>query len=108
MRKFLAVTLSLSASVLAGCAGQTGIGSTPLTGDVLAKAKQVQAYAVTACKFEPYLASVVSIINAGAGTTVGAVGDAVCNAVTTLPLADGPGDRKPRVAGVVVRGKFVR
>lgn len=102
--KKLALVLCLG---LAGCAG-SGSGSTPISsGDILAKAKQVQAYAVTACKFEPYISSVIALFNAGIGATVGAVGDAICQAATSVPLADG-GGRVIKVNGITVKGRKLK
>lgn len=72
----------------------------------LTAAKKVQAYAITACNFEPTLASIAALFNASAGMTIDAVGGAICNAVTSIPLADG-GTRKIIVNGVRIKGKRI-
>lgn len=72
------------------------------------KAAAAQGYATQLCGYLPTLTSVISIFNSGFGTDAQVVGDAICNAVTSVPLADGPGDHRPRVNGVVVTGKFIR
>jgi len=48
------------------------------------------------------------LFNTGFSTSASIVGGAVCDAVTNITLADGPGDRKPRVNGVVIKGSFVK
>ena len=81
---------------------------TDATATVKEKAAAAQGYATQICAYLPTITSVVAIFNSGFASDARTVGNAVCNAVTTLPLADGPGDRKPRVNGVLVKGKFVR
>ena len=78
--------------------------------EVDARIAEVQAYTRLACKFLPTVSTVAKILAGGFGVvqTAGAVGDAICAAVTTAPLADGPGDRTPRVNGVAVKGTFVK
>lgn len=115
MRKLLL----LGVLVLAGCMGtgaippSTGSGllsplvdSGTISTSTRDKAKQVQAYAITACQFEPQLASVIGLVNAAAGMGVGAIGNALCNAVTSIPLADG-GTRKIIVNGVRIKGRRI-
>ncbi len=111
--------LLLGVLILAGCTGTAAIS--PSTGPGLLsplvdsgtismstrdKAKQVQAYAITACQFEPELASVINLVNAAAGMGVSAIGGALCNAATSIPLADG-GTRKIIVNGVRIKGKRI-
>lgn len=111
--------LLLGMLVLAGCTGVEAIA--PATGpgllsplvdsgivsvDTRTKAKQVQTYAITACQFEPQLASVISLVNAAAGMGVSAIGGALCNAVTSIPLADG-GTRRIVVNGVRIKGRRI-
>lgn len=111
--------LLLGVLVLAGCTGTgaippaTGPGllsplvdSGTISVDTRTKAKQVQAYAITACQFEPQLASIISLVNAAAGMGVNALGGALCNAITSIPLADG-GMRKIVVNGVRIKGKRI-
>ena len=80
------------------------------TVEVEDKIAQVRAYTRLACSFLPTVSTVAKILAGGLGVvqTASAVGDAICAAVTTAPLADGPGDRTPRVNGVVVKGTFIK
>ena len=91
---------------LTGCATGGGIDS----GQITQKAKDIQNLTRTICAFVPTIQTVVSIINAGAGATIGIAND-ICAAITTVPLADG-GSRsaKVHVNGRTIRlkGKFVR
>jgi len=77
--------------------------------------KDVQATAVKVCGYLPIASTVLNI----AATFTGAVAayalaetvvTSICTAVTTNPLADGPGPRnyKPQVNGVRIQGQFVR
>lgn len=109
MRKI--IIAALCTAFLAGCgktAQDIAVDIKTTTQSVHAKAKAAQEYAVDLCGYLPYLSAVTAMFNAQAGSSVSAIGTAVCNAVTTLPLAEGPGDRIPRVNGVVVKGRFVR
>ena len=104
MKRF--VIIAVAALALAGCGTTTGV-------DVDAKIKQVQEQTRFACSFVPTVETVAKIIatftgGAAAVDAVGAAARGICAAVTTAPLADGPGDRVPRVNGVVVKGRFVR
>ncbi len=104
MRRIIIV---VTAGFLSSCANPVTVQqATQTTASVIATAKQVQAYAVRYCQFEPILASVVSLINAGAGVTVDAIGGAICNAATSIPLADG-GTRRIVVNGVVIKGRRI-
>ncbi len=109
--------LLLGVLILPGCTGTGAIPPGPgllsplvdsgtISTSTRDKAKQVQAYAVTACQFEPQLASVISLVNTAAGIGVGAIGNALCNAVTSIPLADG-GTRRIVVNGVVIKGRRI-
>lgn len=108
MRKL--ILIAITALSLAGCQSAQDVATTITTSTqtVSEKVKSVQGYAVSLCGYLPLSATVASIFNTSTGSNVAVVGSAICNAVTTLPLADGPGDRKPRVAGVVVKGQFVK
>ncbi len=90
------IVIILLALTLSGCA-------TPQTD----KVSQLVYYAKLVCKFEPTIAVAASLINAAAGATISSIGDALCNTVTTMPLADGAG-RRVKLYGVEVRGRFVR
>lgn len=82
-----------------------------------ADVKTVQANAVKTCGYLPTAQTVANIAKAlyspsaivlDAATEIASK---ICVAVTTNPLADGPGrsvNYKPQVAGVVIQGKFVK
>lgn len=108
MKKFLLIGIACLA--LAGCQTAQDLATdiTTVTQTTKEKVKSVQGYATQICGYLPAAASVIGIFNSGYGTGVAAVSNAICNAVTSIPLADGPGDRKPRVNGVVIRGTFVK
>lgn len=87
----------------------TALAACTTTGQVEDKIKEVQNYTRLACSFLPTVETVAKILAGGTVIdTASAVGNAICNAVTTAPLADGPGDRVPRVNGVVIKGRFVK
>lgn len=100
--------LGLSLLLLSACASSGTVSSSATTTN--AQVEQVRKTAVQICGYLPLASTVVNIFassNPLLTTSVG-VAQAICNAVTNRPLADGPGDRTPRVGNVVVRGKFVR
>lgn len=108
MKKFILIgALSL---LLSGCITAQDLATdiTTSTQAVSQKVKAAQGYAVTLCGYLPVAASVIGIFNSGYSSSVSAVGTAICNAVTSIPLADGPGDGKARVNGVVIKGTFVK
>lgn len=85
------------------------LGACVTAGEIEAKIEQVRGYTQLACSFVPTVATVAKIFASGSSVdTARSVADAICNAVTTAPLADGPGDRTPRVRGVVIKGSFVK
>ena len=94
--KKLVVLLALA---LGGCATTGG-------GDITSTAKQIQSTVKATCAFVPTIATIVSIINASAGSALG-VASEICMAITSAPLADG-GSRKVVVRGVPVAGRRVR
>lgn len=98
MRKILmAMTCCV---LLSGCA--TG-------GNVDGTIAQIQATARSICSFVPTVETVAKILAGGTAIdTASGIANAICAAVTTRPLADGPGDGKPRVRGVIIKGQFVR
>lgn len=95
---------------LAGCqtAQDVATSITTVTQSTKEKIKSVQGYATQICGYLPYASAVIGIFNSGYSNDVSTVSNAICNAVTSIPLADGPGDRKPRVNGVVIKGQFVK
>lgn len=109
MKRFFLAIVAAGALALAGCnaadvAGQINSGSKAVND----KVETVRGIAKQVCAYVPTVATVISIFNSGFGGDAAMVANAICNAVTTAPLADGPGDRVPRVNGVVIKGKFVR
>ncbi len=101
--KKLALVLALG---LAGCATTPGnIGSS--TG-----IKDIQTAAVAICKFLPAATFVSNLLLSGNSIATSATDIAakICTAVTTNPLADGPGAKnyRPHVNGIRVQGRFVR
>lgn len=108
MRKFLIIGIACLA--LAGCqtAQDVATSITTATQTIQQRARSVQGYATQICSYAPTISTIISIFNSGYGTDVSSVANAICGAVTSIPLADGPGDRKPRVNGVVIKGQFIR
>lgn len=99
MRYVIAATL---AATVAACA------SFPTTGDISAKAKEIQNYTRLACSFVPTLGTVANILSSGAAAPAIIIANDICAAVTTAPLADGPRRGGARVYGVAIEGKFVK
>lgn len=90
-------TLALA---LAGCV---------TAGQIDANIKAVQEATRKGCSYVATVETVAKIFASGSGfATAASVAAAICTAVTTAPLADGPGDRIPRVNGVVIKGRYVR
>jgi len=106
MRKVLAV--SLVALHLSGCAAQTQA----TIDTIVATARK---YAVAYCGYQPTINTVANIIRAGDPLiqTAEAVANAICTAVTApapvgVAALSSSARPVPMVAGVVVKGKFVR
>lgn len=113
MRKLLLIAgmaASLAACTTAPSPTATNVANkiTTTTATIKEKAVVAQDYATKICGYLPTIASVISIFNSGFSVDAAVVGGAICNAVTNIPLADGPGDHLPRVNGVVIKGKFVK
>jgi len=89
--------------IIGALALSLGACTTTQTTDTISK---VQEYTRLACSFVPTAKTVAAIFTTGL-TSAFDTATAICNAVTTAPLADGPGDRTPRVRGVKVEGKRV-
>lgn len=100
----------LAMLLLTSC--DTAFEATKFAAKVTSLAPKLMAEVKRDCSYVIKYSSAVGILGTFIGfSPAGAIaeaGAAICTAVTTLPLADGPGDRKPRVNGVVVKGKFVR
>lgn len=102
MRKHLllgAVALGLS-----GCATGAGV---PSTGQITEGAKQIQQYTRLFCSFVPTAATIAAILTSGTSAPFATIAKDICDAVTNVPLADGP-RRQPKAYGVVIKGSFVR
>ncbi len=106
MRQALAALAIGGTLLLNGCA--TPGGAPPTTADII---KQVQQASVVACGFLPLAATVAAIISSGTLSGPFAIASAICAAVTSTGSLDGGLRRSatpPRVAGVVIQGRFVR
>ena len=104
MKRFAIIAVTTLA--LAGCGTTTGV-------EVDAKIKQVQEKTRFACSFVPTVETVAKIIatftgGASAVDAVGAAARGICAAVTTAPLAEGPGRHVPTFNGVVIKGHRAR
>ena len=95
--------------------GFTAIAALSLAAcDPAVETKKVQGAAVQACSFLPTADTVINIAKALYSPitpftdAASNIANKICDAVTSVPLADGPGDHKPRVAGVIVKGTFVK
>lgn len=108
MKKILIV--AVLGLALAGCKTAQDVATdiTTATNTTKEKVGQVQGYAVSLCGYLPAASAIVGIFNSNFSNSVSTVGTAICDAVTSITLADGPGDRRPKVNGVVVTGKFVK
>ncbi len=109
MKKILII--AATALALAGCnqtAKEVATTITTATQTTKEKVSSVQGYAVSLCGYLPAASAIIGIFNSNYSNNVSTVGNAICDAVTTITLADGPGDRRPKVNGVVVTGKFVK
>lgn len=107
-RTSLVIAAALAFS-LAGCASTGSITPT----NVASTIAQVQSTARTICSFVPTantVANLLSVIGFGGFSGVTAMAAQICNAVINNPMTEGPGGGRtvPRVAGVPIRGKFVR
>lgn len=92
----------LSALALGGC-------GTVTPGTISDRAKEIQGYTKLACSFVPTVATVAAILTRGGSAGTAQIAQDICAAVTTAPLAEGPGKRpRPTVNGVVIRGSFVK
>ena len=98
MKKMLVLMPLIATLALAGC-----VTTTQQAGD---KVKEVQDWVRFTCGFLPTAATITSLFNAGVGSTISSVGGTICAAITTAPLADGPG-AVVRVGKVRIRGTYV-
>lgn len=98
--RLIATAATLASTVLlAGCITAAEIDT---------KIAQVQSYTTTACRFVPTVATIAKLFSIDAGATIAGIGGAICNALTTAPLADGPGKGGAYVNGVRIEGKDLR
>lgn len=102
-------TVAAVGFLLAGCATPgDGVTGVPTPTQITDTAKQIQNYTRIFCSFVPTIATVANIISSSSAPVTQIAQD-ICAAVTTAPLADGPGNRvRATVNGVTVRGRFVR
>ncbi len=97
MKKLLCVFLLLG---LAGCV---------TTQDIDQKVAEVQNYTRTICKFVPTVTVVAKILASGTIVdTAGGVAKGICEALSTAPLAEGPGKPGAYYRGVRIEGTRVR
>jgi hypothetical protein len=106
MRKFVVVLGMSAALLLAGC------DTTDSAAKVSAAIADVQAKARQYCAFVPTAATVAELLKTMVPGLTGTVGvaQAICNAVTNNPMAEGPGKRQRfgQVSGVVIEGHLVK
>lgn len=118
MRKSLAIAgvlmigLSVSgASCVTNSGGSGGIATSepPVTRSAVGAAiLKYCSYVVPGTTLAKVIAAVAGG-SSGIINSVGAIAQAACDAATNNPLADGPGDHTPVVAGVKLKGgHFVR
>ena len=115
MKQLIVLFLTLG---LVGCAGTLPPLPTPTvsTGSlnvtqIKGAIAEVKRIAVQACAFEPTERTVAAILSTLGVPVIGGLSEIaqqICTSVTTAPLADGPGDHRPRVAGIIIRGRHVR
>ncbi len=96
----------VAAIALSACDPVTVQQANQTAASAIDAARKVQGYARTICAFEPTVASVLKLFNAAYGMTLDAVAGAICNAATSIPLADG-GTRKIVVNGVQIKGRRI-
>lgn len=109
MRKL--ILLGVCVFALSACEPVTVQQATQGATQAVATVKSVQSYTQQLCKFVPTIATLTSLFNSGVGGSVASIGGAICDAVSTNPLAEGdvPGYYKAaRVNGVVIKGKFTK
>lgn len=91
--------------LLVGCLALAGCQTAQMDQTI----SDVQRYTQLACSFVPTVETVAKVLAGGTVIdTASSIANAICTAMTTRPLADGPGDRLPRVNGIVIKGKFVK
>lgn len=90
----------LMATSLAGCVTTTDIDKT---------VAEVQSYTRTICKFVPTV-TVIAKILAGSSfvDSAGGIAAGICDALSTAPLADGPGRPGAYYRGVRIEGVHVK
>jgi len=97
MKKFL---LLIPALALAGCVTTTQVDE---------NISQVQSYTRAFCKYVPTVATVAKILSSSTVVdTASGIAAGICSALSTAPLADGPGKSGAYYRGVLIEGKRVR
>lgn len=98
MRK--AFVFGLAGIALAGCVTASEVSNT---------VREIQNHTRTICNYVPYAETITKVLaRSTVIDTAFGLATEFCAAVTTVPLAEGPGKRQPMVRGVAVRGKFVK
>ena len=103
IRIFAALAL-LSLSLSACATGPDGKIIPPKPADVISTIRQI---AVNACGFLPLAETVRDILASGQYTAPAAIAEAICTSVRSATAVRGQVSR-PTVAGVAVKGRFVR
>lgn len=98
MKKVLVLCATLA---LGGCITSRDLIPTP--SDSSTKAKQIQSYVKIGCGVIPTIGTISAILGQASWVGVAQVGEEICTAITTMPLAEGPNKPKPMVRGVVIR-----
>jgi hypothetical protein len=97
------------ALALASCSGKYVGTSPPAPGTPPPAPSKVKQMVLQGCGYVTTAENIAAVITASPFVpAAGAVAEAICQAATNIPFADGPGDHLPRVNGVIVRGYFVR
>lgn len=87
--------------LLAGCA------TTPSPDKISEEARKIQGYTKLFCQFVPTIGTIATILSSGTAAGITTIAKDICDAVTTMPLADG-GPRAAKVYGIPIKGRFVK
>lgn len=112
--KILALAVIPLGLMLGGCpqglpqGGLPGVTTQlPSGAQISTTAKKIQNVTKIACGFVPTVGTIINILASGVATPAIAIAQDICQAVTTVPLADG-GPRAAKVYGVAIKGSFVK
>lgn len=104
--KRIAYTLGILMIALAvsGCDVTTGTVPPP-PGTPVPQPSNVKKLVMQGCGYVPNVVDIAAVITASPFVPVaGKLAEAICDAATNIPFADGPGDHLPRVNGITIRG----